>query len=117
MTVAGSHPAIHLPRDETMAVELDFADGASTGDRGSEVKPWRAVATAAEPHRSIRFAGLAQKERGAGAAHKRALRQSKQQARNAYSENAEKRCGRRWGTPAAREPVWDGEGWGRDRDA
>jgi hypothetical protein len=22
-----------------------------------------------------------------------------------------------WGRPAARGPVWDGEGWGRDRDA
>ena len=26
-------------------------------------------------------------------------------------------CGRRWGTPAARDPVLDGEGWGRDRTA
>jgi len=30
---------------------------------------------------------------------------------------AEKSCGQAWGSLAAREPVWDGEGWGCDRVA
>jgi hypothetical protein len=37
--------------------------------------------------------------------------------RTCFDCAAEKRCGRLLGgEPAATSPVWDGEGWGRDRD-